>query len=691
MTNSKVEKAITAMKALGIPQETVKPVLKKLFNLYDRSWDFIEAENYRALADAIFECKEDKGVKVKREKTMDDERSEPSCKKLCTEQEENDASSMMVIDKQGSILPSSVDAVSTVPPQSQSSGERRPKHCSQLTRMGPLEKRHDNNAYVVKQTSGRAPSSTSTKLEGKIPRAKQNADSHDAGSSHLMMTSKRIVSAHPQLPGSFSLADISIKSGSCSLDKENQEYGSESHSSSDTYNKFNIVSSSLGSVKLSFYCDSSIEQLNFHALNQDAVLKFMEERLHKHQDIVGPPFCLKMLLEEMCECFLELVSDSSQGRAAAKSFQVIKRDPQLHSVRSSTEVSGVGRSGDVPIEQEIEILAYQKKPRYYIEDISKGEEKMKISLVDENGKGDRPSFYYIPKNLIYQNAHVNISLARISDDDCCPSCSNDCLSAPVPCACARETGGEFAYTPEGLLKEEFLRTCISMNEEPEKHHLFYCPDCPVKRSKDESCRGHLIRKFVKECWSKCGCDLHCGNRVVQRGINRNLQVFWTDDRKGWGLQALEDLPVGAFVCEYVGEVLTNTELYERNLESSGNARHTYPVQLDADWGSESILQDEELLCLDATYYGNVARFINHRCCDSNLIEIPVEVETLDHHYYHLAFFTKRKVKAFEELTWDYQIDFDDHDHPIKAFQCCCQSAFCRDKSRKAKGKAKASR
>ena len=86
----------------------------------------------------------------------------------------------------------------------------------------------------------------------------------------------------------------------------------------------------------------------------------------------------------------------------------------------------------------------------------------------------------------------------------------------------------------------------------------------------------------------------------------------TSEGKGWGLRTLQDLPKGAFVCEYVGEVLTNMELYERNNQSSGNERHTYPVLLDADWGSEAVLKDEDALCLDATFYGNLARFINHR-------------------------------------------------------------------------------
>ncbi|KAH0463448.1 hypothetical protein IEQ34_008030 [Dendrobium chrysotoxum] len=70
-------------------------------------------------------------------------------------------------------------------------------------------------------------------------------------------------------------------------------------------------------------------------------------------------------------------------------------------------------------------------------------------------------------------------------------------------------------------------------------------------------------------------------------------------------------------------------------------------------------------------------FATFRCGDANIVEVPVEVETPDHHYYHLAFFTVRKVEALEELTWDYGIDFDDQTHPIKAFSCRCGSKLCR--------------
>lgn len=91
-----------------------------------------------------------------------------------------------------------------------------------------------------------------------------------------------------------------------------------------------------------------------------------------------------------------------------------------------------------------------------------------------------------------------------------------------------------------------------------------------------------------------------------------FQVFWTPEGKGWGLRTLEHLPRGAFVCEYVGEIVTGKELHERNMQNVGSEKPAYPVLLDADYGSEGVRKDEESLYLDCRYYGNVARFINHR-------------------------------------------------------------------------------
>lgn len=197
-------------------------------------------------------------------------------------------------------------------------------------------------------------------------------------------------------------------------------------------------------------------------------------------------------------------------------------------------------------------------------DIAKGQENVVIPLVNDVNKEYPPSFQYIPQNVVFQNGYVNFSLARIGEN-CCSNCFGNCLSSPTPCACANETGGEFVYTLEGLVKEDFLEECISMNRDPQKHCMFYCKECPQERSKNddipEPCKGHLVRKFIKECWWKCGCSKLCGNRVVQRGINRKLQVrICSKDLKFF-------LPVASAVIWFL-IVLFNFELYEINFAQS---------------------------------------------------------------------------------------------------------------------------
>lgn len=314
-------------------------------------------------------------------------------------------------------------------------------------------------------------------------------------------------------------------------------------------------------------------------------------------------------------------------------------------------------------------------------DISRGKEKVPISLCrDPDGTKHLPEdFFYINASVVYQSAHVGISMARIGEDDRCSGCAGNCLDNRVPCECTRLTDGEYAYTVEGCLYPHFLKQ--EMERKRDLTLLSYCQPgaCPMERTTDEVCKGHVQRRFIKECWEKCGCTQLCGNRIVQRGVVHRLQVFWTEGGKGWGIRTLEPLRAGTFVCEYVGEILTNTEMWHRNNDVHGKAQHHFSLQLDADWCSERYLKDEEALCLDGTCFGNVARFINHRCFDTNLIEIPVEIESPDHHYYHLAFFTSKDVNENEELTWDYGLDFNDKDHQIQAFECFCGSSHCRGK------------
>ncbi|KAK7301818.1 hypothetical protein RJT34_12694 [Clitoria ternatea] len=508
-----------------------------------------------------------------------------------------------------------------------------------------------------------------------------------------------------------------------------------SHVSSST-SQCDIASSSNREVKVSLIYNTS--QSDSQVPSLDAVLKNVEEK-YKLYKTLDSDFSVTKLMRDVCDCFLAMasvdkaleinntsLSKESDGTGNSGnnfwdnlislngliSFQnLVKIGPQIPNLVALSGLEGLHyisgfRIPDVVLTQSCRqrriealdvrefstsntsIVASSEKhccfsavKCFYIDDITREEEKEKISLVNSFCAEQFPTFNYIKHNIIYDKANVKFALARISEVQCCSHCSGDCLAISLPCECACMSGGEFAYTQEGLLKEKFLEECISLVKDL-KEQNFYCKRCPVEMSKNkqkvEHCKGHLLRKFIKECWSKCGCNKSCGNRVVQRGISVKLQVFWTPEGKGWGIQTLEDLPKGAFVCEYVGEVVTNMELYERIVQSRDEKKHKYSVALDADWCSEDIMNDEEALCLDATLYGNVARFINHRCGDASLIEIPIEVETPNHHYYHLALFTQRKVSAMEELTWDYGVDFNDQDHHGNAFTCLCNSPLCRD-------------
>ncbi|KAJ4825527.1 hypothetical protein Tsubulata_025620 [Turnera subulata] len=55
LPNPKIVRAYKVMRAIGIIEDRVKPVLKRLVKVYDKNWEFIDDDEYRALVDAIFE------------------------------------------------------------------------------------------------------------------------------------------------------------------------------------------------------------------------------------------------------------------------------------------------------------------------------------------------------------------------------------------------------------------------------------------------------------------------------------------------------------------------------------------------------------------------------------------------------------------------------------------------------------
>ncbi|XP_038874401.1 probable inactive histone-lysine N-methyltransferase SUVR2 isoform X4 [Benincasa hispida] len=736
--NPRVTKAFRAMKEIGISEDKTKPVLKKLLKLYDKNWELIEEENYRVLADAIFDEEESKVTEEKKSQNsqvedfgedvqVPDEPERP-LKRLRLRGQETQVDGMAL--KKPKLEEDAFPETSSQQ-QMQLSGPKRSETGPSSSRRVDKGKEPASPRVVtrVKKSSLERPSAAVRIKEPGAEAGVKNSIVRASGTHALLKPKDEpitddaftnelpIAAIHPDSSrkenhsianDSVRKADGQVAQGSYPSDGSNKGVGIETSCKRITgselatvmeelHPNLEIASSPLGE-------EGSISRVPLLDVMENSDPMDTSGTVANEENLNLPTFVN------------EPVSTISDGKLAPHvpsivEFSSVSNDQIIHETSKSSKEIPNGHSEDEARKEfdnlepanphNLMVVSQSQQATdelsfsHDVDDITKGEERVQVSWVNEINKEHPPFFHYIPRSLIFQSAFVNFSLSLIGNDNCCQSCFGNCLTSSAPCACARVTGGDkYAYTAEGLVKEDFLEEWISLARESQGNHQFYCKECPLERSKNddclEPCKGHLERKLIKECWSKCGCNKHCGNRVVQRGITCKLQVFYTSEGKGWGLRTLEDLPKGSFVCEYAGEILTISEMYHRKLQSTKNGEHTNPVLLDGFWNKVGPFKEEKALCLDATNFGNVARFINHRCFDANLVDVAVEIETPDHHNYHLALFTTRKIDAMEELTWDYGIDFDDLDHHVKPFLCQCGSKFCRNMKRSTRSKSASS-
>ena len=148
---------------------------------------------------------------------------------------------------------------------------------------------------------------------------------------------------------------------------------------------------------------------------------------------------------------------------------------------------------------------------------------------------------------------------------------------------------------------------------------------------------------IFECNSCCSCNIECVNRVVQKGITTKLQIYLSPV-KGLGLRTLEYVPRGTFVMEYVGEIIPFSEAKRRaNLLKPGDSNYLLTTKEHVANG-RTIRTD-----IDASDYGNEARFINHSC-DPNLILVPARIDST---IPRIALFSGRDIHPLEELFFDY--------------------------------------
>ncbi|XP_045419143.1 histone-lysine N-methyltransferase EHMT1 isoform X8 [Lemur catta] len=108
-------------------------------------------------------------------------------------------------------------------------------------------------------------------------------------------------------------------------------------------------------------------------------------------------------------------------------------------------------------------------------------------------------------------------------------------------------------------------------------------------------------------------------------------------------------------------------------------KHVDLVKLLLSRGSDINIRDNDgdVYCIDARFYGNVSRFINHHC-EPNLVPVRVFMSHQDLRFPRIAFFSARPIEAGEQLGFDYGERF--WDIKGKLFSCRCGSPKCRHSS-----------
>uniref|UniRef100_A0A8C2IPQ8 Euchromatic histone-lysine N-methyltransferase 1b n=1 Tax=Cyprinus carpio TaxID=7962 RepID=A0A8C2IPQ8_CYPCA len=252
-------------------------------------------------------------------------------------------------------------------------------------------------------------------------------------------------------------------------------------------------------------------------------------------------------------------------------------------------------------------------------DIARGYEKVPIPCVNAVDSEPCPDNYkYVPDSCVTSPMNIDKNITHLQY---CV-CKDDCSSASCMCG---QLSLRCWYDKESRLLPEFC------NEEP---------------------------PLIFECNHACSCWRTCKNRVVQNGLRIRLQLFRTQ-MMGWGVKTLQDIPQGTFVCEYVGEIISDAEADVRENDS-------YLFSLDSKVG--------DMYCVDARFYGNISRFINHHC-EPNLFPCRVFTSHQDLRFPHIAFFACKNISAGDELGFDYGDHF--WDVKGKLFSCQCGSSKCK--------------
>ncbi|XP_030564189.1 probable histone-lysine N-methyltransferase set-23 isoform X1 [Drosophila novamexicana] len=180
---------------------------------------------------------------------------------------------------------------------------------------------------------------------------------------------------------------------------------------------------------------------------------------------------------------------------------------------------------------------------------------------------------------------------------------------------------------------------------------------------------------IIECNDLCECPITlCTNRRVQYGPRKNLEVFESPLYKSKGLRTTADIPCGAFICEYAGELLTLSEAQRRLEHIDKNCLVNYILCLNEHVSPQShyLVQKQLLLTIvDPAQRGNIGRYLNHSC-QPNCEILPVRTNCP---IPKVGIFAKHDIYANEELCFHYAGE-EHREGMSNGKPCLCGAPYC---------------
>lgn len=215
------------------------------------------------------------------------------------------------------------------------------------------------------------------------------------------------------------------------------------------------------------------------------------------------------------------------------------------------------------------------------------------------------------------------------DGPCQPNTNCSCAGSKIHCerfcGCSDECGRRFkGCTCAGSCFRDNRCACWALNRECDP---WLC-SCGVLEVLDPSNKYNVEVRQAKKC---------CKNNRLQLGIPART-VKAESDVQGWGLFAGVDMPKWTFIGEYKGEIVSDDEGKRR-----GIVYHNV--------GQEYLFDFNTQQSLDGSMFANKTRFMNNST-NNKYINI-VAHKLIANGVTRVMFYTKRSVKAGEELLYNY--------------------------------------